>query len=152
MMKRKLALLILALLAVLLPACSVSNDFVVVNESNQSIEVQYQLKLRYNETTPPATPTPPPAKQDADEFLKSGQVWREVSAEQYQYDQGVGIVTVTVAPGEALRVGNVLNYSRTSLDLVTLSITGALGLVKLEGRQVPMQFGEESGRFVIRYR
>ncbi len=150
-MKRQNILIAIIMSVLVLSACSVRNDVVVVNESDQPIEVQYQVKSSNSKTPPSADSIQPPAKLGSKEFLDSGRTWRDVPKEQFHYDDRTGIVTVMVAPDEALRVGYVYNYSVFYLDLASLSITGTQGSIRLEGRQAQTQFREESGSFVIRY-
>lgn len=150
-MKHKFIFIVIMMSVLVLSACSVRNDFVVVNESDGPIEVQYQFKLSISKTAPLVGSFQPPAKLGIKEFLASGREWKDVSEEQFYYDDRTGILTVMVAPDEALLVDYVYNYSEFSFDLASLSITGALGSIRLEGSQTFMQFREESNSFVIRY-
>jgi hypothetical protein len=151
-MKHKIIFIVMLMSVLVLSACSVRNDLVVVNESDYPIEVQYQFKPSHSKTAPSADSIQPPAKLGIKEFLASGREWKDVPAEQFHYDDRTGIVTVRVAPDEALLVDYVYNYSEFSFDLASLSLTGAQGSIKLEGRQTFMQFREESGSYVIRYK
>lgn len=150
-MKHKFIFIVIMMSVLVLSACSVRNDFVVVNESDDPIEVQYQFKPSNSKTAPLAGSFQPPAKLGLKEFQKSGREWKEMSEEQFQYDSSAGIVTVMVASDEALLLDYVYNYSESSFDLTSLSLTGAQGSIRLEGRQTFMQFREESNSFVIRY-
>jgi len=151
-MKHKFILIVSLMSVLVLSACSVRSDFVVVNESDHPIEVQYQFKPSISKTAPLADSIQPPAKLEVKEFQKSGREWKNVPEEQFHYDNRTGVVTVMVVPGEALLLDYVYNYSELDFDLDSLSLTGAQGIIKLEGRQTFMQFKEESGSFVIRYR
>ncbi|MFN8454173.1 MAG: hypothetical protein U0401_05775 [Anaerolineae bacterium] len=150
-MKHKIILIVIIMSVMVLPACSVRHDFVVVNESGHSIEVQYQFKPSTSQTAPLADSIQPPAKLGIKEFQKAGREWKEATEEQFHYDNRTGVVTVQVAPDEVLLLDYVYNYSEFSFDLASLSLTGAQGSIRLEGRQTFKQFREESGSFVIRY-
>lgn len=150
-MKRKIILIVILMPVLVLSACSVRNDFVVVNESDDPIEVQYQFKPSNSKTAPSADSIQPPAKLGIKEFPASGREWKDVPEEQFHYNDRTGILTVMVAQDEALLVDYVYNYSEISFDLASLSTTGAQGSIRLEGRQTFRQFREESNSFVIRY-
>lgn len=150
-MKHKIIFIVIIMAVMVLSACSVRHDYVVVNASGNSIEVQYQFKPSTSKTAPLADSIQPPAKLEIKEFQKSGREWKNVSEEQFHYDNRTSIVTVQVAPDEVLLLDYVYNYSEFSFDLASLSLTGVQGSIKLEGRQTFMQFREESGSFVIRY-
>lgn len=151
-MKRQNILIIIIISVIIVSACSVRNDVVVVNDSDEPIEVQYQFEPNTSTSTPSPTPIRPPAKLNAKEILASGRQWRDVPEEQFHYDNLTGRVTVTLAPAEALLIGYVYNHNAYYLNLANLSITGEWGSIRLEGRQAHTQFREESGSYLIRYK
>ena len=149
-MKHRFIFFVIMMLALVLSACSVRNDLVVVNESNHPIEVQFQFEPSYSKAGPAGDAIQPPAKLGIKEFQASGREWKEVPEEQFHYDAGSGTVTVMVAADEALLLDYVYNYSYS--DLASLSIIGAQGSIRLEGGQTFGQFREESGSYVLRYK
>ncbi len=136
------SLLALSLLA--LSACSYSTDFVVVNDSGSPVEVHYTFKSRYRHDTccseRPAKK--PPAKLDDDDTP-----WRDVPAGEFSYDRAAGAVTLTLHPGEALRVAIEINWRGHGdpgrdgfFEIESLRIAGAGGVVRYEGMQAQYQF------------
>ena len=158
-MNRKLFLIIPFALIFLLSACSTREDFVVINKSGTVIEVIYKLKRCTPESPGKYVDVNPPAKLSVEEIQKSDHIWKNLPKEQYKYDGSTCTFMVSVAPNEALLVDYTFNYrghnsesSELHFDLEALSITGAKGTMRLEGRQTQTQFQEhESGDYVIAY-
>lgn len=99
-----------------------------------------------------------PAKLGSKEFQKSDRVWSNLAKEYYRYDGHTCTYTVSVAPDEAMLVDYAYNYrghhsesSELHFDLEALSIKGAKGEMRLEGRRAQTQFKLESGAYVITY-
>lgn len=122
------------------------------------MEVQYKLKRCTPETPGKYVDINPPAKLSAEEFRKSGHVWKSLAKDQYTYDGSTCTFTVSVAPDEALLVDYSYNYpghdsasSELHFDLAALSMSGPRGAVRLEGRQAQTQFKNESGDYVFVY-
>jgi hypothetical protein len=158
-MSRKLLLaIVLALTTLLLTACSSMQDFVVANKSGVAIEVQYKVKWCKPETPGKNSVVSPPAKLSVEEFGRSSHTWKSLPKEQYRYDDPTCTYTVSVAPGEALRVSQSANYrgaedvnSEDNFYLESISITGAKGTVRLEGRPAQTHFVKESDDYVLTY-
>lgn len=130
-------------------SCSYSAAFVVVNKSGAPLEVQYKLK----EGRPggePYTLEEKPAKKPAKDLEDSDAAWRELAAEEFAFDARAGLVTVTVEPGEVLRVYDSVNYSQESdvdaefFPVAGLRLSGQRGTVQYVGEQARLQFREES--------
>ena len=154
-MKSKVAISLLLATILFLSACSVGYEFVIVNASNSPIEVQYTIKPS---GMPPNSRTHMPAIVNAVEMKKSEREWKAVPAEQHHIDYKSGKVTVTLAPNQALRVADIINYpghdsesSDVRFHITSLSLEGTRGSVKYEGRQALTQF-RESDDFVITYK
>ncbi len=157
-MKFKLFLITLFLSVLLFSACSTREDFVVVNKSNGSIEVQYKLKRCTPDTPGAYVSINPPAKLSIKDFQKSDHVWNNLASEQYKFDNSSCEFTVIVAPNEALLVDFTYNYrghnsenSEVHFDIESLSITGEKGAMRFEGRQAQTQFKVESGDYILIY-
>jgi hypothetical protein len=157
-MSRKLLLIAALATALLLTACSSIQDFVVVNKSGVVIEVQYKVKWCKPETPGKNSVVSPPAKLSIEEFGRSSHTWKSLPKEQYRYDDPTCTYTVSVAPGEALLVSQSANYpghedvnSEDNFYLESISITGAKGAVRLEGRQAQTHFMKESDDYVLTY-
>lgn len=149
-MKRTIFLTILFASVLLLSACSTREDFVVINESDGVIEVQYKFKWHGPETPINFVDTKSPAKLSIKEFQKSDRVWRDLPKEQYDFNNLTGFYSVRVAPHEVLLVD--FTYNHIGFDLESVKIIGTNGSIKVEGKQVQTQFKLESDTYVIRYR
>lgn len=152
-MKRTIHLTALFSFVLLLSACSYRNNFVVVNKSGEAIEVQYRLKPHPSGTSGKFVEVRPPAKLSLKDFEAEGYGWKEVAKEQYGFDSLTGTFRVNVAPGEALLIDFAYNYTGTEseFNLAGITINGAKGSLKLEGRPAQTQFKLVSNSYVIEY-
>jgi hypothetical protein len=157
-MNRKLWLAVAFALALLLTACSSIQDFVVANKSGVPIEVQYKVKWCKPETPGKNSVLDPPAKLSLAEFGRSDHKWNSLPKEQYKYDDPTCTYTVSVAPGEVLLVSQAANYtghedvhSEDNFYVEEISITGAKGTVRLEGRQAQTHFIKAADNYVLTY-
>lgn len=156
-MKRMMAAALLVASAALLSGCSVICDFVIVNESGAPLEVRYAPKP---EAAPPNALPAVPGVLGADKVDESVRQWRNVPAERYTIDSKTGHVWVKVLPGEALLVARLSNYSGhesqsgdSGFNIDSISLDGAKGSMKYQGRQALTQFIDDgSCTYVIRYR
>src|ERR1041384_8380762 len=153
-MYRKLLLAVALAPALLLTACSSIQDFVVANKSGVPIEVQYKVKWCKPETPGKNSVLGPPAKLSLAEFDKSDHKWNNLPKEQYKYDDPTCTYTVSVAPGEVLLVSQSANYtghedihSEDNFYVEEISITGAKGTVRLEGRQAQTHFIKSANNY-----
>jgi hypothetical protein len=147
------ALLIASLL--LFSACSYTYDYVVVNKSNELIEVQYKLTRRAPENLGKFVDIRLPAKASVTEFEKSKPEWRDLQKEEYSFDNSTGTFTVKVAPDEALLVDSFSDAAGDEgrFGIASITINGSKGSINLQGRQAQTQFKPESDtKYVIRYR
>ena len=154
-MTRKLLLLLMLILVVALSGCSYRYEFVVINKSDGSIEVQYKLKRHTPETPGKYVDINAPAKVNLKEFEKAEYHWRNLPKEEYQFDNLTGTFTVSLGPDEVLLLDYTSNYSgdENQFHLASIKISGANGLIDLEGKQAQTQFRIESDtKYVLRYR
>jgi len=154
MIRQCLSLFFLLLLLVL-SGCSYRYDFVVINASEGTIAVQYQLK-RWTPVSPGKdVNVEAPAKVSVEEFQKAEYNWRELSRDDYLFDKVTGTFIVNVLPGEVLLIDHTSNYlgDESQFDLARIKITGAKGSLELDGHQAQTQFKlEGETKYIIRYR
>ena len=91
----------------LLAACSYKTEFVVINESDQSINIRYKVKDFPGPFAPPVTPATIVASQLN---MHGDQQWEVLTPAQYQIDQENRTITVRLMPHEALRVASMHKY------------------------------------------
>lgn len=140
--------LLFAPFVLMLSACSYGTIFVVVNKSNQPIQVRYRAKKTSADVRDPCTP---PATMRVEEF-EARQAWHELSAPEYQVDQTSGVITLSLKPNEVLRIvvigdpknaeDEAVEAERFCLDEIVLS--GPNGEIKLQGKQAYAGFIAES--------
>ena len=149
-MKHRILVVIL-LLVLIMSGCSYRYDFVVINKSDRSIEVQYKLKRHPSGQLADINT---PAKVRLSEFEKSEYQWQNLAKDQYQFDDLTGTFKVSVAPDEVMLLDFAYNYrgDESQFDLVSIKIDGASGSISLEGRQAQTQFRSEGTKYILRYR
>jgi hypothetical protein len=141
---RYILLISLTLMIFAFAACSYSTDFVVVNESNQPIQVRYKIKSAPG----PLALTATPAKMDASELGTSDRArWQKLDPDQYQIDQENRTVTVSVSPHEALWVTSMFHYigdedpnDVADWPIEEIGVTGADGGVAFTGQKARKSF------------
>ncbi len=154
---RRVFLIVLLLFTSSFAACSYSTAFVVVNESEQPIEVSYKYKHfpggRIFELYER------PAKIAADELSsRGGNEWQELTASDYQLDRENRTVLVRVMPREALRIYRFHNYlghegaPEAGYPFEEISVLGASGGLKYTGHKARTAFSEVSRTlYTLRY-
>lgn len=143
---RRPILLFVLLFALTLAACSYSTAFVVVNDSNNPIDVRYKLKrlkgvLSFTE---------PPAKIAASRVTNPHRKeWTDLSSIEYQINQTDQSITVTVKvmPHEALWVTSMFHYigdedpnDVADWPIEEISISGADGGMTFTGDKARKSF------------
>ena len=150
MMAPMRAAFLLLLTAICLPCagCSYITDFVVVNGSAQSVQVKYRVKQFPGEFGLPAKPATLLASQ-----LDShgGQQWNNLSSDAYHVDAVSRTVSVSVVPGDALRIADMSNYAShddawnaNEFPIEEITIWGANGDLRLTGQQTRTTFTKVS--------
>jgi hypothetical protein len=154
-MKRTMIIVVALSAALLSSACSVSYEFVIVNESDAPLEVKYILKPS---AMPPHGQIEVPAVLSSDRLSRAERPWVTLPYERYHIDHGSGHVTVRLGPHEALRVADIMNYSgheseysESRFPIASLSLNGARGSVSYEGRQAMTQFVKSDSAYLIKY-
>jgi hypothetical protein len=125
-------------------ACSYFTDFVIVNDSGSPVEVSYSFRnwRESGECCPER-----PAQKPLDKLDDNDVAWRELRAEEFQFDRATGTLTLTLAPSEVLRVTTQSNWrghgdlsDDKSFAIDSVRISGANGGVLYEGMQAQYQF------------
>ena len=145
LMKTPLFLVLLSSVAAL-TACSYSTNFVVINATNNSIEVRYRIKKPIDPLAPSRLPEVPAVKQISE--LDRQIPWRELPASRFTFDPDTRVAVVSLMPGETLRVEQrKLNdgtqddsYQNANFSIEEIKITGNIGEVTLRGEQVRRSF------------
>lgn len=151
-MKRKILFFILLPLVLSLSGCSISYTYVLINETDQPIEVVYKLKRVSPEAPAEYVSNEGPALLTVKELEKSKYEWHELTSDQYEFDRTTGTYKVSLGPDEVLRVTS-NGGGDDDFDIASISIRGAKGSVELKGDQTRAQFkGESDTRYVLRYR
>ena len=145
---RILSLIPVTCVGLLFVSCSYSTDFVVVNKSNQPIEVLYKVS---NKRGPLASLEKPNTTDVSELNDKGGQNWTPLASSQYVYDEASHTVTVRLEARKALRVVTMFHYfghhdaqDAANYPIEYINLTGASGSVTLAGDQARMGFIEVS--------
>ena len=134
--------------ALLSASCSYSTDFVVVNESDQAIEVLYKVK----KFPVPLASLDPPATTDVSKLSPKGNHnWAGLASTHYQLDEVNRTVTVWLEAGKALRVTTMFHYfghndpqDAANYPIEYITMTGASGSTTFAGDQARVGFTEVS--------
>ena len=160
-MLRKILQTAAIVLCLICTACSYRVDFVLVNESNETVEVEYTLSV--NGYVPPAQPFVSlpdhlsPFKTSLQKWEGGAREndWRESIPGQFHFDPETGRVRLKLGPREVVRIAE-LNDSILFRDgyrrfpVTRLEIRGESGRVVYEGARVFVQFAQKSysNRFI----
>ena len=141
----------------LLTACSYTSSFVIVNATDQPVEVRYKATGSLSD---PIQMVGVPATTTEASLRDQDREWQTLSSEQYSVDREARTITVRVMPHEALRIARITNYrghddtSTTSTFIIEeISLNGTGGEVRLQGDQVRRGFVAESeSLYTLTYR
>lgn len=153
---RSLAFVLVSLCGFQLIACSYSAHFVIVNDSENPIEVRYKVKVRRTAMLPDIPATVAASQLDP----HGGQPWQLLALDQYQFDRESGTASINLAPHVALRVvsaslptGSEEPLSGEAFYLEEISLTGSQGQLTLKGVQARTGFVKESKvLYTLRYK
>ena len=164
--RKTMRLSVLAALCVspLMSSCSGISDFMIVNLSSASIQVELSIKqdggdndvrARLNEYLASAVL----GRKPASETKEWGKEWKVFALENLKVDDSRGEIRVSLAPNEAARVERISSYHRESalqrgrFRIASIGIAGSNGRLSLTGDQARTQFQENgSGGQEIVYR
>jgi hypothetical protein len=144
---RQLTLFALLAYACLLTGCSYLTDFVVVNESDQSVQVHFRIK---DYPGPFAPPIAPATIAISGLSTKGNDVWDELPGGADRVDQENRTITVELISQNALRIARLHNYAREDssdaarFPVEEILVTGQSGDMKLTGEQLRLACVEKS--------
>ena len=130
------ALLVFILCAACVCAgCSFSSDFVILNNSDQPVQVTYTL-AESGSDVPSITGTGTPAVLDVDDLR--GRDWRPLSKDEYSFDPPTRTVTVSLPPNQALLIDGGGEWRSDSecpsgFDIERVQLIGIKGWKVVEG-------------------
>jgi hypothetical protein len=148
---RLLIPMVLGSYVLLLTGCARLTLFVVVNRSDRPIEVRYKIKQSSSDIR---LVCDPPAVMMASQ-LGTGQHWQELSDAQYKLERDSRLLTLSLKPGEALKI-TVIHTPQNEQDelmetqrfcIEEIEVTGDVGGIRLQGRQSYYGFRTEPGDF-----
>jgi hypothetical protein len=143
----------LLVMLVALSSCQSTDDFVVINRSDNPVEVSYTFFRASSGDIHVAEPR----IMEASNLKDTDRTWELPPSDQFLIEPKAGRVTVQLAAGKALRLNRATNYRAESADadadfgISSLSLIGAKGSIRLEGRQARMLFRYEEKCHVITY-
>jgi hypothetical protein len=150
---RSVILVLLLTLASLSAACSYSMHFVVVNASDHPIEVRCKIKAWPGQPDPLGS-VGPLSITTASQLRAWSTEWRDLSRQEYGYDQESKTVAVLVMPGEAVQVQRSSSAGMSiSFPIEEINIAGVDGEVRFQGEQAFKAFLKQTDRlFTLTYR
>lgn len=158
-MKKIFLLSFVVLSTLFLTACSYSVNFILVNDSNAPIEIEYEsiFQLKTLEDTE-LQPYQMNYSDLTSWFGDKSKNWKKLSANEYSFDAENQKCKITLAPGKALKIlsTNDMMYFIEDYDgfeITKIKLTGKNGVVIFEGNRMFTQFEELNftNRF-IKYR
>lgn len=132
----------------LLVACSYATDFVVINESPESIEVRYRVKKG---SLGPITIAGPPAIIPSSQLGSNGRLpWQQLSGDRLRVDEEQSTIVIELQPSEALRLTSLSGYGghdaadANHFSIEEIELNGSRGRVLLVGAQARRAFSKVS--------
>lgn len=147
---------VLLALAASLTACSFSTQVVIVNNSTQTLYVEYRVKDFTGKFAPPETPSTLPASE-----LSSSKSddWTQMRPWQYTVNSEQRTVSVPLMPRQALLVCRITNYgghNEARADRFPISqirLEGFSGTFLVSGEQAETRFTYQSmDLYVLEYK
>lgn len=162
-MKRFAALGFILFVCLMSAACRFSVDFVVVNESDSEIELEYVVSLEDYFISPDAKMPSEnliPAKMDLSIWQSrfGDKDWAKFSETEYQFDLKTGKCRVKIAPRQAVKILQTssdvfFEGNHEDFQITKLEINGEAGKLAFEGEQLLRQFSKRNNsNFFITYK
>ena len=134
--------------ALLLTACSYTSNFVIINSTDQPLELHYKVKASERD---PVQMVGEPRKTAQEKLRSSDREWRLLAPGEYAVDRGARTVTIRVMPHEAVLVRQLTNYGghddtsdAEAFAVEEIRINGANGELTFQGQQARRSFVMES--------
>lgn len=134
--------------ALLLTACSYTTNFIVLNATDQPVELRYKLKDSPRDVIQVAGD---PRKTAGEKLRNSDKEWRLLVPGEYTVDRESRTVTIRLMPHEAVLVRQVTNYGghddtsdAEAFAVEEIRLNGASGEVTHQGDQARRSFVRES--------
>lgn len=141
----------LLLFSCLLTSCSTITEFIVVNHSNDPVEISYSLKECTDDFQFPGRLT-------SEEFEENRE-WNFLDVVDSAFDSRSCSFSIELKANEVLLVERVMNYSSESekgqserFNLKSINVDGKKGRISLEGTQVEAHFVNDSGKYLMIYK
>ena len=155
-MKRVLIFLTFAL-ALLLTACSYTTNFVILNATDQPVELRYKIKASERD---PVQVAGEPRKTAGEKLRNSDKEWRLLVPGEYSVDRQSRAVIIRVMPHEAVLVRQLTNYGghddtsdAEAFAIEEIRLGGASGEVTFRGDEARRSFLRESDNlYMLTYR
>ncbi len=153
-MKRIFAASTILIYCLFLQACSYSVDFVLVNESDTTVEIEYLIEgvgsgsgteqLKISDRFIPKTMSF--GKWDSSHERDD---WTPLGSNEFKVDLDRGTIKIRIPPRTALRLAEVSDSvffgdGYRNFELKELEVRGLYGNIKFEGVQLFRQFNEKS--------
>jgi hypothetical protein len=147
MQRRIIISLFVFCLTLVLTACSTVENFIIVNNSDDVLRIEYQSRnIPFNEFK----------KISADKITSPEKNWQELSADEYEIDAQTKTVKTKIAPKEALLIDKEVNYQghdEESFNITNIKLLGKNGVISFEGKQAQTAFEKQENRdYVIFYK
>ena len=154
---RRVLIFLTFVFVLLLAACSYTTSFVVLNRTEQPVEVRYRIKASPSD---PLLMVGEPLKTAQAKLRNSDKEWQKLAPGQYVFDREARTITIQLMPHEALLVRRVTNYrghddssEAEHYPIEEISLKGASGAVQLQGDQARRSFIAESDHlYTLTYR
>jgi len=133
------------ILTLLMSACSYITPFVVINSSENQLEIYYELKPS---GMMPHENVRKPSVISVQEYNSGNFQWRELPPDKFEVDSAKGIIKAFIQPNEVLQIESedsigVEEKPGEHFDIKKLSLNGTSGLITYEGDQIYKQFKRE---------
>lgn len=148
-MKRTILFLTILTLSIVSTACSTREEFIIVNNTDADLIVQYAYKNKQRIIFKPRTTS-------ADKLAKEGKKWKEVSNSDFDVEDNSRLVNVKLSAKTAILILTETNYTghdSEDFDIEMISLSGSSGKLRFEDKEAQTQFKkQDNGNYVIFYK
>ncbi|MBA3028676.1 MAG: hypothetical protein KKF30_06065 [Proteobacteria bacterium] len=150
---KKNVIILSFIIAFFVSGCSWMTSFVVLNNSDLEIRIRYSLRSRGTKYW-----YVPPKVVESTKLGSRGPNWNVIPDANRSYDEGNGIVEITIPPKHAVLVAQnpiYLGYNKersSEIALVRLDIISPLGQITYAGDELAKAFMKRSDQlYILRY-